>query len=407
MSDSQLADTQAKIVTLTIKELEADPHGVFRRYRPIAPLIGHEAGGYMVLRSSDVEQLIRDPRLRQTETEYAELRGIKEGVLFDGFKYGMLTSNEVAHRRRRSPFNRTFAARLIAELRPNIRKIAGELIDGWYADGQVDLVDGYAALIPARAISELLGLPKEDIPHFTKLVYSISRVLSFTFAPEDLPEMEAAARQLQDYVVRLADDRRKAPRDDFLSSYVMDADKGGELSAVEIIFQIITLIIGGTDTTRVAMAAQVSLLLQHRDQWDAICRDATLIPGAVAEALRYEPSVGSLARFSLEDVELDGQILPRDQFVTLSTMSAMRDERVYEQPDIFNIRRTDQRRPHPVFGGGPHRCIGEALARAELEEGLAALTERIPQLHLAGSPPKIQGHLGIRRIGDMPVEWKA
>ncbi|MET1026762.1 MAG: cytochrome P450 [Dongiaceae bacterium] len=345
--------------------------------------------------------------MRQTETEYVELRGVKEGVLFDGFKYGMLTSNEEAHRRRRSPFNRTFATRLIAELRPAIRKIAGELIDGWYAEGEVDLVVGYAALIPAQAISELLGLPKEDIPHFTKLVYSISRILSFTFAPEDLPYMEASARELYDYVIALADDRRRAPRDDFLSSYVTDADKGGELSPAEIIFQIITLIVAGTDTTRVAMAAQVSLLLQNRDQWDALCGDAALVPGAVAEALRYDPSVGSLARFTLEDIELDGRILPRDQFVTLSTMSAMRDEHVYDQPDIFNIWRTDQRRPHPVFGGGPHRCIGEALARAELEEGLAALAERIPQLRLAGEPPRIQGHLGIRRIGEMRVAWRS
>ncbi len=122
--------------------------------------------------------------------------------------------------------------------------------------------------------------------------------------------MEAAAGELQDYVTELARRRREAPGDDFLSSYLREADQKGELSPLEIIVQIVVLIIGGTDTTRVAMAAQVALLLQHREQWDALCHDPALIPGAVAEALRYEPSVASVSRITTEDIEMDGQILP-------------------------------------------------------------------------------------------------
>jgi cytochrome P450 len=405
MPELPRGDARREIATLSIKELEADPHGVFRRYRAIMPFVAHEAGGYMVLRAHDVEQLARDPRARQTETEYPEIRGITEGVLFDSFKHGMLTSNDAVHRRRRSPFARTFAFRLIAELRPRIRKIAEELIDGWHNQGEVDLVENYAALIPARAISDLLGLPRDDVPYFTKLVYNFSRILGFTFTPDDLPDMEAAARELQDYVTELSRRRRETPGDDFLSSYLREADQKGELSPLEIIVQIVVLIIGGTDTTRVAMAAQVALLLQHRDQWDALRQNPALIPGAVAEALRYEPSVASVSRITTEDIELDGQILPGGQFVTLSTMSAMRDEGAYEQPDRFDIRRADHRRLHLVFGGGPHRCLGEALARAELEEGLAVLAARIPQLHLADGPPQLKGHAGIRRIGAMRVAW--
>jgi cytochrome P450 len=405
MSVSQVRDARAEIVTLTIQELEADPHAVFRRYRAITPFVAHEAGGYMVLRSGDVEQLVRDPRVRATETEYPEMRGITEGAIFDAFNHGMLSYDGAAHRRRRAPFTRTFAARLIAELRSHIRKIAEERVDGWRAEDEVDLVDRFAAQIPAQAISDLLGLPKADIPYFTRLVYSVSRFLSFTFMPEDLPEIEAATRELQDYVENLLSRRREAAGGDFLSAYLADADQKGELSPLEIIAQIVILIIGGTDTTRVAMAVQVALLLQHRDQWDAVRRDPALIPAAVAEALRYEPSVASVTRHTLEDIELDGRTLPAGQIVTLSTMSALRDERVYEQPDVFNIHRTDHPRLHLVFGGGPHRCLGEALARAELEEGLAVLTARIPHLRLAGDPPRLQGHFGIRRIGEMRVTW--
>ncbi len=96
-----MTNPNADLVTLTIAELEADTHAVFRRYRPMTPLVAHEAGGYMVLRCNDVEQLVRDPRTRSTETEYPEMRGITEGVLFDTFKYGMLSANGALHRQRR------------------------------------------------------------------------------------------------------------------------------------------------------------------------------------------------------------------------------------------------------------------------------------------------------------------
>ena len=197
------------------------------------------------------------------------------------------------------------------------------------------------------------------------------------------------------------EDRRIHPRDDFLTRLITDLGETGSVTPEEAIVQIMLLIIAGTDTTRVAGGAVVSLLLQHREQWDAVCGDAGLIPKAVAEALRFEPSVGSVARFSLEPIELDGRILPKEATVSLSLMSAMRDERVYANADTFDIFRDDGPRIHPIFGGGAHRCLGEALAKAELEESLAALTQRLPQLRLAGAPPVIIGHAAIRRIGPM------
>jgi cytochrome P450 family 103 len=99
-------------------------------------------------------------------------------------------------------------------------------------------------------------------------------------------------------------------------------------------------------------------------------------------------------------------VLPGNAVVALSTMSAMRDPDLYDDPDRFNIHRSNHPRWHLVFGGGPHRCLGEALARAELEEGLLALASRIPQLQLAGDPPRMLGHFGIRRISGMPVTWR-
>jgi cytochrome P450 len=390
---------------LSSQQLDADPHGVFRRWRATHAVVAHEAGSYVVLRYADIERLIKDPRIRSTEVAFPQMKGVTDGALFEFFQHSMLTANDEVHRRRRSPFSRTFAPRMIAELRPVIRQCAEELIDARYADGQAEFLGEIAAQIPARIISGLLGLPRADIPEFTRLVYGTTKFLSLSVTQDDIPGCETAARGLRDYVDRTLREKRRAPGGDFLSTFLAAVDEAGEMSSIEIIFQIVVLIIGGTDTTRVALAVQVALLLQHREQWEAVCRDPAMIPAAVAEAMRFEPSVASISRTTTEEIDLGGVFLPAGRLLTLSTISAMRDETVYERPDVFDIRRTDQPRLHPIFGGGAHRCIGEALARAELEEGLAVLTSRIPQLQL-DEAPVIKGHTGIRRCDTMRVSWR-
>ncbi|SDM77788.1 hypothetical protein SAMN05216360_103348 [Methylobacterium phyllostachyos] len=391
------------VPTLTVAELEADPHGTFRTWRRQWPVVGHEVAGCVVLRAGDVDRLMRDPRVQATETLYPEMRGIPVGRLFDIFAHGMLTANGAVHRRRRSPFTRTFAARMIEGLRPRIRAAAESLVRDWLPDREVDLVARYTALIPAQTIADILGLPHDDIPLFTRLAYEVSRVLSFTFEPEDIPGLEAAASALQDYVVTGLELRRAAPRDDFLTRFLAEAEAAGDLTAEEVVVQLVQMIIGGTDTTRVAGAMQAALLLQHPEQWAAVRCEPGLIPAAVAESLRYEPSVGSAGRVAREAIDLDGIVIPAGSMIMLSTLSALRDEAAFRDADTFDIRRADLPRLQPIFGGGAHRCIGEALARIELEEGLGALMRLAPGLRLTGAMPVLHGHACIRRIGPLQV----
>jgi cytochrome P450 family 103 len=394
------------IPILSIEELEADPHVVFRRYRPQTPFIQRKDGSYIAIRAADVQSLLNDPRARQMETDLLKLRGITEGPLFDALSNSMLFSNGDMHRRRRAPMSRAFAFRIIGALRPQIRAVADELIGSRLAEGEMDLLRDYAALIPARMIAEILGLPREDVTHFTGLVYTVSRVFSFSFTDAEVPAMTDAARQLAEYVERLLSDRRASPSDDFLSAFVRIVDEDSDLSPAEVLSQVASVIIGGSDTTRVAIAVQAALLLQRREQWEAICADAALIPGAVTESLRYEPAVGSAPRFTLADIEIDGFVAPAGRILTLSTMSATRDPALYPDPDRYDIRRTGHPRWQLAFGGGAHRCLGEALARTELEEALGALAARIPQLRPAGDLPRVKGHSGIRRLEAMPVTWR-
>jgi cytochrome P450 len=394
-------------VLVKLREFEHDPHGVFRRYRQTTPVLKRDDGVYIAIRAADIEKLGTDPRTRQLETEYVVSRGVTEGPLFDFVKHTMLLSNGTEHRRRRAPLARTFALKMIAELRPRIRTIAADLLDDCVARGGMDFVADYCSLIPARVIAVILGLPSADIPEFTRHVYSVARVFTPAFPREVIPQMQTSAQQLNLYVEDLLNERSRHPLNDFLTSYLGMIGEPEGLKPLEALSQLVTLIVAGSDTTRTALAIQASLLLQHPQQWQSVCGHHALIPGAVLESLRYEPAVGSFPRFTREDIDIDGWLVPRDRILIMSTLSAMRDPAVYPDPDKFDIGRAGSARRLPVFGAGAHRCLGEALAKAELEEGLAALAARLPDLKLVGAPPVVYGSGGIRRIQGMRVSRSA
>ena len=161
----------------------------------------------------------------------------------------------------------------------------------------------------------------------------------------------------------------------------------------------------GSDTTRAALTIQLSLLMQHGEQWEALRGDPALVKGAVLESLRYEPSVGSFPRVTLEDITVEGCTVPRGSLLSISTMSAMRDSALYNEPDRFEITRSDHPRRPLVFGAGAHRCLGETLALAELEETLGVIAERLPGLELVDGAPAVEGSGGIRRVGEMTLSW--
>jgi cytochrome P450 len=389
---------------VSIRDLDANPHAVYRRHRAGPGLIRREDGWVLVLRSRDVQQLLTDQSMRSIEAEFATIKGVNSGKVFDFIRYNMLFSNGSGHRQRRGPMSRTFAFRMMAEMRPRLRSLADQLIDNHQSAGGMDFVRDFASLIPARTIAAIVGLPDSDVPRFTKEVYTLSKVLSGSWSASDVPALEEAAGALFAYIVDLVNERRRRPQDDFLSSYIKATDEEGDLTPVEAIVQLMVVVLAGSDTTRSAMGMQVALLLQHREQWEAVCRDVALIPGAVEEALRYEPSVGSVGRFTLSDVRIGEYVIPLGRPTSLVTMAAMRDPEMFAEPDRFDIRR-DQARWHLVFGGGAHRCLGEALAKIELEEGLAAVAAKLPGLRIMGGHPVLHGHSGIRQITDMQIAY--
>ncbi|WFS03568.1 cytochrome P450 [Rhizobium tumorigenes] len=406
LNNSAERDANFRVPVLPISTLSSDPHGVYRHYRKEIPFILSEAGVYLILRADDVLSLCSDAKTRQVETELVTLRGVGDGPIWEFVQNGMLTSNGDVHLRRRSPLTRTFAFKMIDALRPLIRETVAQIADAVAPDGGMDLLEDFAALIPAKIIASILGLPQDDVKRFTEIVYRFSPLLGGSWRAHDVPQLQRAAGELRSYVADVVARRSYKKNNDFVSRLLFDVESDGSLSAEEVITQIMTLIVGGSDTTRSAIVIQLAVLLQHPDQWDAVLKNHDLVPKAVLECLRYEPAIGSVPRVTTTDIELDGMLLPANKACSLVTMSALRDEHLYRDPDRLDITR-EQLKWHPVFGAGAHRCLGEALAKAELEEALTVLAERFPTIRAGGAFPKVNGFSGIRTVQNFPVTWDA
>jgi cytochrome P450 len=207
------------------------------------------------------------------------------------------------------------------------------------------------------------------------------------------------------YVGALLDDRRKNPRGDFLSDFAAATNEAGELSEAEIRSDVITLIVAGSDTTKNSIAMTLSLLLRHPDQWAQLKADPEAAKkGAAAEGLRYEPVASGIPRVAVTGFDLDGYQITPGMMVIFSILSAARDPDIYAKPDRFDISRTDHPKWHFAFGGGAHRCLGEALARVEIEETLAAIARLAPNTTLEGPNPRM-ANAPVRAVDQTQVAF--
>lgn len=389
---------------ITFDPGDVDPHAHLKAVREKAPIARTSLGVILALRYRHLE-LVTSDATRQLETETKAMQGITSGPIWDLTTHGMLFANGEAHARRRAPVAKTFAFKLMDAMRPKAAALAADLVAPRVGAGPIDFVNEIAAQIPARIIADILGIPRSDLPIFMQWIADTAASLGFIDL-DRRAQIEQSLTEFMAYVEGLLNDRRAAPREDFLTDYVQTTARDGVLNEAELRTQIIGLILAGSDTTRGSLCLTLAHLLQHPDQWRAFCADPDGLKNAVvAEGLRYDPIVSGVPpRVALRDLEIDGYLVPAGTPVAVSLISAMRDPDVYAEPDSFDIARTDHPRWHPIFGGGAHRCLGEALAKAEMEETLATIAQLAPNTELIGGFPTIAPG-AIRQVTAMRVAF--
>ena len=372
---------------------EFSSYDLFRKLREETPLAKVQMGmGTMVLglRASMVDDIVSPENTRQLETEMKMMQGIFDGPIFDFISQVMLFANGESHQRRRQPVARTFAFKLMEAMRPKAAAVAAEIIAEHLGKGPFDFLKEFAAQLPARIIADILGIPRADLPVFLKWVSDTAESIGFVDVSRRT-DIEKSLVEFNAYVDKLLADRRANPRGDFLSDYVAATAASGDMTEGEIRAQIVGLILAGSDTTRNSMCMTLFELLQHPEQWKALCADPDgLKKKASEEGLRYQPVVSGIPRVTTKDLEIEGYVVPAGAVLAVSILSVLRDPAVYADPETFNIHRTDQQRWHLAFGAGAHRCAGEALARVELEETLAAIARLAPNTNVVGAAPQLQ-----------------
>jgi cytochrome P450 len=321
------------------------------------------------------------------------------------FMGGFLANSLIAkdppdHRKLRNLVNQAFTPKAVARLSDSITRITQELLDEVRLQGKMDIVSDIAFPLPAKVIAELLGVPPED--------WNIFQRWARVDGSDPASSRQEAGRSMQvemfNYFSYLLEERRRAPREDLISSLSVAEVDGERLSEPELLSFCTLLLAAGQETTKNLITNAIVCLTDYRESMECLINEPALIPTAIEEILRFLPPVWFLFRQTKSDVELAGQHIPANQVVLAWTASANRDPARFPDPGRFDIEREPNR--HLAFGHGIHFCVGAPLARLEARIAMRMMLQQLKNLQRVEGVP-IMVHAGIVFvIRSLPVTFQ-
>jgi cytochrome P450 len=371
------------------------------------PLIGRF---WAVTHYDAVNELLRD---HTTFVRDPRTVGMKKGSNMPWFfprsfapmTQSMIIQDEPDHRRLRSLVEQAFARRNIEQLRPRFVEIAHGMLDELEARQRqtgepVDLVSGLARPLPLAVICELLGLPQEDRPMFTRLAETITGGPSLAA----LFKIFSSFRRMMAYAREQIEAARRKPQEGLISALVAVEHDGQGLSEDELVSMILLLLFAGHVTTVHLIGGGIYTLLGYPEQKEELLSNWSLVTSAVHEMLRYiSPVQTTKPMMAVRDMEWRGQPLKRGERILAQLAAANVDPRQFPEPERFDIKR--QPNAHVAFGAGPHICLGLKLAVAEAEIAVEQLFTRFGKLELAVPREQVawSRQLGTRGMATLPV----
>ncbi|ANN32605.1 cytochrome P450 [Bacillus thuringiensis serovar coreanensis] len=397
-------------INLASAQFKEDAYEIYKESRKKQPIlfvnqveIGKE---WLITRYEDALPLLKDNRLKKDWTNVFS-QDIKNMYLSvdnsDHLTTHMLNSDPPNHSRLRSLVQKAFTPKMIAQLDKRIEKIADDLISNIERKGTLNLVDDYSFPLPIIVISEMLGIPKEDQAKFR--IWSHA-VIASPETPEEIKETEKQLSEFITYLQYLVDIKRKEPKEDLVSALILAESEGHKLSARELYSMIMLLIVAGHETTVNLITNTVLALLENPNQLQLLKDNPKLIDSAIEEGLRYySPVEVTTARWAAEPFQIHDRTIEKGDMVVIALASANRDETVFENPEVFDITRENNR--HIAFGHGSHFCLGAPLARLEAKIAITTLFNRMPELQIKGNREEIkwQGNYLMRSLEELPLTF--
>jgi cytochrome P450 len=385
-------------------DLASDPYGYFNYMRNTEPVWRGT-----LMESDLMPEELKNPEnwtlfdfesvftaFREDTVFASEMYNQTIGLVFGPTILGMAGKQHHDHR---SLVSKAFKQSALAAWEPEvIDPICDQLVDEFKDHGEVDLVKAVTFEFPTRVTAALLGLPQEDLEMFRRLSLDL---ISIT---EDIEAGLNASVELGTYFQEQVDQRRSKITNDIIGDLVGAEIDGEKLTDEAIISFLRLLLPAGLETTYRSSGNLLQLLLTHPDQLAALQRDRDLIPAAIEEGIRYETPLVLVTRNTTRDVEMHGKTIPNGAQVNLCMGAANRDDKRWENPDVFDIRRP--RRAHISFAGGIHSCLGMHLARVETKAMLTSLFDRVTDLQLmVDDDTKITG-MPFRSPKHLPVTFR-
>ncbi|SDK23704.1 hypothetical protein SAMN04487922_105281 [Bacillus toyonensis] len=397
-------------INLASAQFKEDAYEIYKESRKVQPIlfvnqieIGKE---WLITRYEDALPLLKDNRLKKDQANVFP-QDTKNMYLSvdnsDHLTTHMLNSDPPNHSRLRSLVQKAFTPKMISQLDGRIQRIADDLISEIERKGTLNLVDDYSFPLPIIVISEMLGIPKEDQAKFR--IWSHA-VIASPETPEEIKETEKQLSEFITYLQYIVDVKRKNPKEDMVSALILAENEGQKLSARELYSMIMLLIVAGHETTVNLITNTVLALLENPKQLQLLKDNPKLIDSAIEEGLRYySPVEVTTARWAAEPFQIHDQTIQKGDMVIIALASANRDETVFENPEVFDIMRENNR--HIAFGHGSHFCLGAPLARLEAKIAITTLFKRMPELQIKGDREDIkwQGNYLMRSLEELPLTF--
>jgi cytochrome P450 len=353
----------------------------------------------LLTRYQDVRGLLSDPRFTRSldKPGAARISNSDSGGVFSS------SPPYEEHARWRRLMSRAFTAKRVSALRPRIARIAEELVDDMVAAGPpADLNASLGFPLPVFVICELLGVSAE---HREKFSYWSDAMLNLTRYRQS--EIDVAAREFREFMTAHVQAKRADPGDDLLSDLAAVVDSAdGRMTEPELVATAQGLLVAGHETTANMIGKMTAMLMADRSRWERLLADRSLVVTAVEESLRFDANPGfGIPRYVGEEIRIADQTISAGSTVITSLASANRDECAFSDAGEMVLDRAPN--PHLAFGAGAHSCLGQALARVELQTVLGVLLDRLPSLELAGPAERLRRREGlvVGGIEELPVRW--
>ena len=367
-------------------EFQANPYPYYDMLRQFAPIYFWEPWNLWFLsRYDDCAAALRDPRFGReivkvlTREELGWTAEPEENVrpLVEMQSGWMLLKDPPDHTRLRTLVHKAFTPRIIERLRDTVQTLTDSLLDQAQEKGEMDVIEDLAFPVPVTVIADLLGVPASDRETFRRWSRDLAHTLELTDVQEIYVQGSKATVEFAAYFRDLANERRRAPREDLLSALVAVEAEGDRLTEDELIAMCILLLVAGHETTVNLIGNGTLALLRNPEQFARLHEDPSLIKSTVEELLRYDSPVQLTARWVMEDMEFNGHQMKKGQQLATLFGSANRDPERFTDPDQLDIAREDNH--HLAFGNGIHFCLGAPLARLEGQIVIGSACPPLPE----------------------------